>query len=158
MISTTLEGRPTVVWLVHQTHHDFTLIFILAGKLTPDVGEIFRIRAAFTNESSFPAGIVVDVKDTVCSSLETSLDQLVIFGGVCRVQSTTKYVANEVLPSYRQPVDIQFVVGCKVCHLCWTIWIAASQRGGDPAQRAVALSDHGQGSKNFWHQRWIGNT
>jgi hypothetical protein len=107
--------------LIHEAHYDFFFLSVLRGQLTPQVGEMFIFRATLTDNLSIPAGIVVDVNDTVSTSDQASLDQVVVFLEIRCVESATNLVVDEILPPNGQTEDVQTVVVDEVLHLTSTV-------------------------------------
>ena len=114
-------GELTLVRLVHDAHYYFILLRILCRQLAPQTGEVTVFGSTLTNDLSVPAGVVVNIDNTVSTSDQTSLDQGVVFGEIRRVQRATDLIIDEVLPPNGQSERVQTIVVNEVLHLTRTI-------------------------------------
>jgi hypothetical protein len=100
--------------------------------------------STLANDATIPAGIVVDVDDALASLVETSLNKLIVLGKVVGVESTTKSVVDQVLPSDGQAEHIHSVVPGEMLHLANAVWIVVlavevPQRGIDLGSVAITI-------------------
>lgn len=135
------------MWLVHESEYDFVLIFIFRGDGAPEGREDRVARSALTNYGTIyitlsahfllyavtltESRIVVDINQTICSSLQTLLDQAtkksviismcmwvsqVVFSRICGIQSATSgvVIVGQVLLSNWEPEDVEYIVSHKM--------------------------------------------
>lgn len=103
--------------LIHETHYDVLFFGVLGCQVTPQAGEVFILGSTLANDLSIPAGVVMDVNDTMGAGGQARLHQVIVFREISGVKLATEFVADEVLPAYGQPESIQAVVLDEVFHL-----------------------------------------
>ena len=100
------EGKLTVVRLVHDAHDNVTVAGVLGCQLTPKVGELIVRGPALANDLPVPAGVVVDINDTMSTGRQASLHQFIVLADIGRVKRSANVVVYEELPSNGQAVHV----------------------------------------------------
>ena len=107
--------------LVHYAKSDFRVALVLRCELGPETRELRIGRPALTNDSSVPAGVIVDIDDTQRgASVQAALHKLVVVTGVGRVQVPAQLAVDEVLPANRKTESVEVVVLDEMRHLVIT--------------------------------------
>jgi hypothetical protein len=103
---------------VHQTKGNLVVALVLSRNLRPQAGELGVCRSALANNSTVPAGVVVDVNNAKRSAgVQAALDHLVVRGPVGGVEGAAEVVVEQELPSDRNAEGVQAVVLDEVLYL-----------------------------------------
>lgn len=106
--------------LVHHTESNLGVALVFGSNLRPKARELGIGRAALSNDSAVPAGVVVDVDNAHGrTSVQAALDLLIKSRPVLRVESTANTVHKE-LPAHRNAEGVEAVVVDEVLHLVET--------------------------------------
>lgn len=93
--------------LVHDAKDNLAVTLVVSGQLRPEADELVIGWTALSDNATVPAGVVVDINNTISAQRETTLNQLVILAKIVRVERTAKVVVDNELPSSRQAENVE---------------------------------------------------
>jgi hypothetical protein len=94
------SGNIQLMWLVDDLEDHLGLLGVVGGELGPDISELSVGWATLGlgDDGSVPSGEVVDVNDTVCTSVKAGCDEGVELGELVGIKLATQLVVEEELP------------------------------------------------------------
>ena len=82
----------------------------------------------------------MDIDNAVCASVQTSLNESIVFSEIIFVDISTKNVVRQELPSHRQTENVEAIIIDEVLHLSLSIMaIVLKQRWPSGASGATSV-------------------
>ena len=107
--------------LVHDAHNNVAATGIFGRQLTPEVGELIVRGPALADDLPVPAGVVVDVNDTMGAGRQARLHERVVLADVGWIEGSAETAVDKELPSHGQAVHVQSIVSGEVAHLAGSV-------------------------------------